>query len=414
MSKEIRFSKTPVAVWIPSILLAFFVDIKAINRVLVYGGYVPLDDSGLMGPMYLFAATSLMVAMVMHKSRGWIVRGGKTGFFLASYLTIYYILTLFFLGQPYTSFDTFAIMTVFSLIAPQNLLINTQLFMKATMLFPLIAIPRLFRIFGLDGDALILGISMDVSYGFLVSIIASIIYAFSYLKNEKGKEKALTYVGLFGNAYISFYIILFGSRAPILCIFLLLAFLYICKYVKGKIQVNKFRLRIMLLAVILIIVSGIAFISLFNSIFHEYGLEIKALDKLIGLAEGGDISNGRADINAITWKYIYSSPIFGYGFDRYDELTHNMYPHNFLLQLLFDGGMLLFFVVLFPIWRHLKLIWHKCTRDQYYLIVMLFFTSVPGALFSQNMWQIVPLWVCFGAIIHCQTTDCVIVNKIKA
>lgn len=405
------FKNIPLPIWITSAVLAFLIDIKAINRILVYGGYIPLDEGGLMVPLYLFAALLLSVMAFYQNSKGMIGRFNRTGIILALYLSLYYLFTIYFIGEPYTSLPMFALMTVFSFLIPQYLLIDTRIFIKATMFYPLVAIPRLFHIFELDGDALILGISMDVSYGFLPSIIASIVYYFGYLKFEKGKIRFLSYLAILGNSYIFFYILLFGSRAPLLCIVLLFVFFYVCKFADHHVKIVKSHLRKTLLISLVVLVAGIAMVSLLNSIFQEYGLEIIALKKIMRLAEEGDISNGRSNINDLTWSYIFNRPIFGYGFDRYNALTGKLYPHNFLLQLLFDGGIILFVIVILPLWRHFLLFFRNCTREQYYLIIMLFFASVPGALFSQNMWQIVPLWVCFGAIFHCQTTDGNIASK---
>lgn len=42
---------------------------------------------------------------------------------------------------------------------------------------------------------------------------------------------------------------------------------------------------------------------------------------------------------------------------------------------------------------------HKQDVDNYSYLSSMFFASVPGALFSQDLWAIPILWVCFGSMI---------------
>lgn len=403
MIKTKKNKINPLSIWLSSVFLAFFVDIKAINRILVYGGYVNVDEGGLMGPLYSLTVTVLFLLVIVNIRRISFIGGAKTALILSCGLFLFYIFTFYFIGQPYTPLVMFVMMTIVSMLLPSFLIIDTQLFLKATMLFPLLGIPNLLHIFEVDSVASWRGISMDVSYGFLISIISATTYVFGYVRYESIKERIVSYIGIIGNTYIFFYVLLYGSRAPILCIILAILFLYVFYYDKGHVSTNMVRLHIVIVSFIILLVSGFSAISLFNKYFQEIGIDIKALTKIISLAEDGDVSNGRSGLNSLTWNYIMDSPVWGYGIDRYDAMTSKMYPHNFLLQLLFDGGIILFLFVLIPIWTYLNKLWNKCTREQFYLIVMLFFSSVPGALFSQNMWQIIPLWVCFGAILHTNT-----------
>ena len=113
----------------------------------------------------------------------------------------------------------------------------------------------------------------------------------------------------------------------------------------------------------------------------------------------GDLSNGRDAIDIIAWDGIFESPFLGYGTAQFENNTGFVYPHNFILQFLYDGGLLLTFVVLFPIVRTVIQKIKKVNSQEYICLIFLFFCSVPGSLLSGDLWESGMLWMFFGFVL---------------
>ena len=88
-----------------------------------------------------------------------------------------------------------------------------------------------------------------------------------------------------------------------------------------------------------------------------------------------------------------------------------VYPHNFLLQLLYDGGILLTIPVIYLVVGGI-LNWYKfCSEDEFTVISALLLMSVPGALFSGNLWENNRLWLSFAALIVFSAKSWIICTK---
>ena len=63
---------------------------------------------------------------------------------------------------------------------------------------------------------------------------------------------------------------------------------------------------------------------------------MNVIDKNMRMIAEGDMSNGRDYIEGIALHKIAESPIFGYGLDQFENNTGMVYPHNFVLQMVFQ------------------------------------------------------------------------------
>ena len=138
------------------------------------------------------------------------------------------------------------------------------------------------------------------------------------------------------------------------------------------------------------LLSTISFVSKLN------GINLHFVDKIIELSSEGDITNGRDMINNITISGIIDNPIFGHGLDRFDANTGMLYPHNIVLQLLYDGGIVLFSCLVIPLVKSISNLFKTCTIGEYAVFTVLFFSSIPGAFFSGNLWNLARVWLFLG------------------
>lgn len=389
--------RIPFTIFLGSILLAFFVDVRAINWALIYGGWVQTD--GLMNMLY-----PITVAFVVIAIWGQYIQSGKmyvkpVTIFQTLYLLMFYWLTQSLIGQPYITFLMFGVTTLCAFIIPQVLKVDVPTFLMATMAFPSFAIFRIDQVFvsTVDWDIIL---PMDTTYAFLVPVVANAVYVACYFKKEKSRiNKILTLIFSIINMLFFLRMLMYGSRSPILCVFALLVWLYISNFKESTWHINRKRLSWILMTIFICLIVAIPLLTLVEQTLSSWGIEINALTKLLKLSAEGDLSNGRSGINAVTLAAIVERPFLGWGLDRFDANTGLQYPHNFILQTLYDGGALLFCILFIPIITHLKKLIKHQTRNQFAYVTALFFSSVPGALFSQDLWAIPALWVCFGAIV---------------
>lgn len=131
----------------------------------------------------------------------------------------------------------------------------------------------------------------------------------------------------------------------------------------------------------------------------QFDISLNVIDKFLRLNNAGDMTNGRDDIDKVAWEGIWNSPIIGHGTSQFDKYTGLGYPHNFILQMLYDGGIVLASIVFIPIARSLLQKKRLISEEEFILLLCLFFASVPGALFSGDLWNSIVLWMFFGFVV---------------
>lgn len=388
------FNGTPFIIVLQSLLIAFYADIKCINWSLVYGGFT---SEGTMSLLYLVIVALIFSFSILGKNK-LRSRFNIIMFGILLWLLGFYYYTQFFIGPPHTQLPMFMIFVIIAMLLPYLVRIDAKYFIKGIIFFPFFAIFRLNLVFSPVSnwtDA----ISMDASYAFLVPITATIVYLFLYFKDESKLEKIFTLILSFINFVYLWKILQYGSRGPLLSITLLIFFLLIFKTSEKGASVRSGSLSLIILGGLMLILTFSASLPVINQILQSSGISIHAIDKIIRLSGEGNITNGRDMINAITWSGFMDSPLFGHGLDRFDANTSLLYPHNFILQILYDGGIILFLVLLVPMLKASIRIMKTCTKDEYAVFVVLFFSSVPGALFSGDMWGLARLWLFFGFVL---------------
>ena len=110
----------------------------------------------------------------------------------------------------------------------------------------------------------------------------------------------------------------------------------------------------------------------------------------------GDLSNGRADIYSSVINYILNKPFLGYGMNSSPFISSDMirYPHNFILQLLLDGGIICAIIPIFiSIYSIYSLVIKFPKREHTIFLIFLESISIPYAFLSGNIWQIINFWL---------------------
>ena len=382
---------------IMSILVAFYIDVKCINWTVVYG-FLSGSEGGLMSLLYPAVVAAIFFVYVFSNIKK-NVTFSKESIFLSIYLIFFFFITSTLVGPPRVSVPFFALFTIIGLLLANFTQIDGRILIKAVMFLPCFGILRIDRIFFMALDWADV-ISMDASYAFLTPVLANIVYLFTFFKQEGKLSKYITVAISAVNFVYFMRLFQFGSRGPLLAIFSLIAFIWAFKYSceRFSVMLDGKRLITSIIVIVLILISINPLLDMMFSLMDSVGIQSRAIEKVIRLSAEGDISNGRSDLKTLAIDGFYNNIVFGNGLDRFDANTSEAYPHNFILQTLYDGGLLLFAILLIPMVRNIFRKFKNCSYDQYVVYTFLLFASVPYALFSQDMWENAILWVFIGVL----------------
>lgn len=392
----------PFSVILSTIFIAVFCDIKTVNSIFVAGaGDVAESEGGPMALLYIVSVVGAFLSGVIFSQwKGRKISGAVP--FIVVWVILFYFITVVFIAPPFTTFVFFMVLTVISFILPSITKVDGRLFLRLSMILSFPAVFRLNHIFVFQrySDS----ITMGQSYAFLFPVIATIVYLFVYFKYDLFWGKVITIALTIINGVYAYYLVFFGSRGPVLAILSVILFLSVFRQPgeRAGIKTLKGRFAIITSIVVIALFSFVALINLFHDVLGTYGISLEFVDKFLSLEDTGDMSNGREWIYAVSFSDIRRSPFWGMGFDQFFHnhgQTGIAYSHNFIIQILYDGGLLLFLVLVIPIWKGIKKVWKTCTTDEYAVVVALAFGSIPRALVSGDLWQNGPLWMFFGIVL---------------
>lgn len=392
-----------LAVLLSTLFLAVFCDIKAINSYLVASAdEMGETESGPMAMLYLISAVGAFVTGVLsNQMKGRRISSAVT--FILVWVTLFYFVTLFFIAPPYTRLVFFMVFTLVSFALPYITQIDGRLFLRFSMLLALPAVFRVNEIFQFSEyyDS----ISMGQSYAFLFPVVTAIVYFFIYFRDDSVTWKIISILLFVVNGVYAYYLVFFGSRGPVFAMLAVVLFLLVFKPSDNNvgIKTKKGGFAIVGTVAVVVAISFVTLISVFQDLLANYGISLYFLDKFLDLESGGDITNGRQAIYALAFSDIAQHPFLGMGFDQFfnnhGNTTGIAYPHNFIIQILYDGGIVLLLVLGIPIIKGLKRVWKTCTLNEYAVVTALAFSAVPRALFSGDLWQNGPLWMLFGILL---------------
>ena len=133
-----------------------------------------------------------------------------------------------------------------------------------------------------------------------------------------------------------------------------------------------------------------------QAFFFSKGVSVNFINKILRLSRVGNILNGRRLDYDAALSLIPLKIIMGYGIGTFEYYTAYPYPHNLVLQLLFDGGILLLLIVLIPLFSVLPFFYRTCTKQELPFISFLLFTSLPASFLSGDIWRARILWLFYA------------------
>lgn len=232
-------------------------------------------------------------------------------------------------------------------------------------------------------------------YAMVPCILASLIHFFHY----REQSNIFIKIGYLLNLYYLFRVGINAVRGFWLVFLFFVAFEIMFMLQKNNSKKNYDIIVLVATAILVLVILNLSEVLMFavSTLQNVSDIELGILTKTVILLERGDISNGRFDIWENAINCFLNTPILGAGIDGIAIWSNGTiaYPHNFILQLLVDGGILF---GIFPIAISLiglyNLVMRKVKNNEI-MIFSIFLTSasIPIALLSGDIWKSSTLWL---------------------
>ena len=396
-------SCSSIGVILTSVLLGLFMNLSCIAVYLfpsIGGG---TDSNGVLGMLYIAVVFAIGLSAVFNHTFS-ISNIGRTTLVPIVGILIFYYYSLSVYPSPRTPFNHFIVFTVVALVLPSIIKVNTRWVLLSVMCSTL---PALMQIGTIFFSSTFLYTSDDIlsqgySYAFLTPVVCTIVYIKYFFMYDFGRTRQITRIAIIVNLLFSYFLIKMGSRGPVVALILLIALPYIFNITRDMhgISIKKKKAILFIVLIVVISIYFVQLLMLIQTILAEMGMSLHFIDKFLIRNDAGDISSERGEIFEMAIDGFYKHPLFGNGFDQFMNNTGRGYPHNFITQTLYDGGLYLFSITILPMLICIRKWFRNCKYGQYIIILTLFFASVPGALFSHDMWEIGNLWLFLGACLN--------------
>ncbi len=241
--------------------------------------------------------------------------------------------------------------------------------------------------------------NMGAVYGALVMCTAGILHFLYYRENHPFWFN-LFYIP---TVMLTIGIFRFGNRGAFLSFVVLLGLIFLNR--KSSIEnmsnrklMAKRRWFVFAFVVLFFVVMEfdtifIALYDLLNSVIDEMPSFFVKMNRLIRLQ---DISNGREEVYEAAWSLIKERPLIGYGIRTFLENSKVAeYPHNFFLQLWYEGGILFTVVptvcIVYALYK--LLLSYIEDRNVSVMLIFLFVQVMPRFLLSADIWKDNFFWI---------------------
>ena len=198
--------------------------------------------------------------------------------------------------------------------------------------------------------------------------------------------------------FIFYFVFMFsyGARSFLLAFFIFIAF-YILKK-KGALSIPT--VFFLILGLLLLATYFNDFVLWLNTLLSEYNLESRTITRLVRYQQlDGDASAGRYTIWLQGFHGFLSSPIIGNGIASF-ETKYGYYVHNLIIQLLYEGGVILATPIIYVLFKFSKLLFSRSIRfDDWVFIFLIFCSGVIYLFFSTVVWRSLYFWFFIGWVI---------------
>lgn len=376
-----------------SILLALSAGVWTLTTLILI---VAPAMQGVMTLLYVVVAAVWAIVTFFTAGKG--LRLCTPAFVMMAICLLAYLFTIMY-SQFRTSatFVVFVCEVILSFLMVQTD-ISARTFLLTSMLMPLIGLPYISSLFVYVAQEDSLG--MGTSYAFMLPAVCTIVYLLKYFRYDKNIRKILILLLVGVNLVFMYFILSSGSRGVVLSLLFMAVAFYVFPFNEGHSGIRMKSWRSLLLLAIILLAGNYFWevLDFFSATLKSVGITIYGLDRTIEFHKAGKVLTGRDIIIQLVWEAFIQKPFLGHGVSTFPDYTNDTYPwiHNSIIQLLFDGGVVLFLIVIYPLVRSIRHWFKTCSFNDYILVLVLFGASVPGSLFSHDLWSLPILWMFVG------------------
>lgn len=351
---------------------------------------------GVMTLLYVVVAAVWAIVTFFTAGKG--LRLTAPAFVMMAICLLAYLFTIMYSQyQTSATFVVFVCEVILSLLMVQTD-INARTFLLTSMLMPLIGLPYISSLFVYVAQEDSLG--MGTSYAFMLPAVCTVVYLMKYFRYDKNIRKILILLLVGVNLVFMYLILSSGSRGVVLSLLFTVVAFYVFPFNEGHSGIRMKSWRSLLLLFIVLLAGNYFWeiLDFFNATLKSVGITIYGIDRTVEFHKAGEVLSGRENIIEIAWEAFKQKPFWGHGVSTFPDYTNDTYPwiHNSIIQLLFDGGVVLFLLVIYPLVRSIRLWFKNCSFNDYIMVLSLFGASVPGSLFSHDLWNLPILWMFVG------------------
>lgn len=393
MNKRV-FCKEKVSIVLNSFMVAILLSSSVFYATLTLGLHTPGVSSVILIVAFSFTTIFKWLSTDLHKMN---ISGKQIPFIL--FLFIIYINS--FIGRNYLpnfSVIQFAFYCIIPIIVI-NRDFDVQLVLKYTMYLSLVSI---FAINSLLQDTAISSkfaqTDLGIAYNMLPCIIVAIFHFYYYFKSSSWIDK-------FCYCYYLYVLIRWLSvtvRGALITVLFSVFLIFINRYEKNSEKTKKNsslkKINIILIGlVVLLIIANFA--SVISSVYvwlASKNIDIGVISKFYVYLNKNDLSDGRYNLYKVAWEGFKSHPIIGNGIMTFENYTNVMvnYPHNYVLQLLFEGGIVFGLPIIYFSIRELLRTFkgNYVKKDDFVMSAILISLGLIPEIFSINIWMNVNFW----------------------
>lgn len=276
-----------------------------------------------------------------------------------------------------------------------------ELVVRYTLYLSLVTIPVINSFFVIQHEQY-----QQAYMGNIYSVMTPIVFTIIHFKLYGSKSNLLTKIAYLYNVYVTVLIVMYANRGAILCIIFAVAIVLINDYdgeVKRNLSIQKLGLIIVVcVLIIVVLVNALQILEFLLRWCQENMSSVPSfISKMAKYMSMGDVSNGRDDIFQVTCDAIAKNPILGNGiktFEAYTTINARrgwVYPHNYILQYLFEMGVIAGMVPIFlSLSMTIKVLFRRIVEKKEFIIcAALVVSCIPKLLFSSDVWTSTSIWM---------------------
>lgn len=233
---------------------------------------------------------------------------------------------------------------------------------------------------------------MDISYKTLVFVITGFLLAVS---DDKWLVRILSGITALLYLLIAFT---YGARGALLSVVVFVLLFWIIRS-NTKAIMNK---RIVI-SIAGVLIAFLLFAPIVEVTFHfleSHNIEARAIERVYDkVSDNESMSASRGILYKKALSGFVDSPIWGHGIGSFDNYS-GVYPHNIILQLMYEGGIILTVPLLVLLIKGFMMIFSFGYQLSYRKFLLLLFCSGIVELFlSSHLWMSICLWLFYGQVL---------------